>query len=127
MPTFHLNKLVRDKIIQHQIDEGETVDFEKLSKEDLITALIHKLGEESTEIQDSDNPTAELADVQQVIDDLAQLLNVTPEAIRKKQAEKFAKNGGFLKGQFVRSVTCAEDDKWTAYYRQEPDRFPETE
>lgn len=102
------------------------MDSVALSGQQLIDALIDKLHEESAELTAADSPASELADLQQIIDDLTILLGTTSEDIKVKQATKLSKNGGFLEGRFVRTVTCDENDEWATYYRREPERFPET-
>ena len=41
------------------------------------------------------------------------------------QEDKNKKNGPFKKGIFVDSIELDENDKWTKYYRQNAERYPE--
>ena len=127
MPRFKFQKLVRDKIISHQLASGATPVARQLQGPEYVQALLAKLSEEAAELADASAETLaeELADVQQVIDDLRLHLGVTPEALAEVQARKTAKNGDFRNGDFVESVEVAEDNPWTAYYRAHPEQYPE--
>lgn len=129
MPTFLFQKLVRDKILDKHIEDGHEIRYEKLSGKQLKAKLREKLKEEADEIplrdQCDNEIIEELSDVQQVLDDLKRKYAITDSQIRKAQQAKLMKKGGFSAGIFVDSVTLNEDDKWTAYYRGAPDKFPE--
>jgi predicted house-cleaning noncanonical NTP pyrophosphatase (MazG superfamily) len=127
MPTFMLNKLVRDKIVADQLQSGQNPVYRTLNAEEHAQALAAKIVEEAQEIpvDNREEAVKELADVQQVLDDLQAVLDITPQEIAAAQATRHAKVGGFKDALFVESVSPAEDNKWTAYYRTEPDRFTE--
>lgn len=125
MPTFQLRKLVRDGHIAHYREAGQVADYRQLDKKEHILRLIDKIAEEIREVAASDTPADELADAQQALDDLATLLGEDRQSIAAAQARKLANNGGFGGGYYVESLYCDEADEWTAYYRREPDRFPE--
>lgn len=127
MPTFILNKLVRDKIVADQIQSGQNPVYRTLTAKEHAQALAAKIVEEAQEIPVDNREEAikELADVQQVLDDLQAVLGITPQEIATAQAARHDKVGGFKDALFVASVSPAEDNKWTAYYRTEPDRFTE--
>lgn len=127
MPKFKFAKLVRDKIVQNQIDSGAKPVYRKLDTTEHKQALINKVIEEVTEITKASNAeiTAEIADVQQAIDDLAELYGVSKEEIIKAQSAKNAKNGAFKEGLYVEYVRVDEHDKWIEYYRKNSDRYPE--
>ncbi len=127
MPVFKFGKLVRDKIVDDQIAEGSRPVFHYLSPDEHVKALVQKIIEEAQEI--SSAPPAEfaseIADVQQALDDLRELLEVTNEQIvqvRKRKSDKF---GDFKKGIFIESVEIDENNKWVAHYRKNADRYPE--
>lgn len=129
MPTFEFNKLIRDKILALHIEAGHDIAYKKLTGEELKTKLRSKLHEEADEIPiraaADDEIIEEMSDVQQVLDDLKREYGITDEQVAAKQQAKFAKKGGFADGVYVESVTLAEDDEWTAYYRAAPDKYPE--
>ena len=119
--TFKLDKLVRDKIVPQHLEQGAEVAHHRLSKEEKIQALAAKIIEEVSEGTDLD----ELADAQEVLDQIIKDHGFTKEQVAAKQAEKRAKNGGFENGDFIDTETWPADHKWADYYAAEPDRFPE--
>lgn len=70
MRTFQLNKLVRNKIVQFTLDWGGSVRFKKLENDDLNEALVDKLIEEAGELKKSGLSVDEIADLQEIIDQL---------------------------------------------------------
>lgn len=125
MPKF--SKLVRDNIVDQQIASGAKPSFRELNKAEHIHELIHKITEEAKEIEhaESEEIVAEIADVQQVIDDLKTLLSISTKDVTEAQELKNSKNGAFKKGLFVDYVDVAEDNSWIEYYRKNADRYPE--
>jgi predicted house-cleaning noncanonical NTP pyrophosphatase (MazG superfamily) len=123
--TFILQKLVRDKIVQDHIDSGAKVKFKKLSLNEKREALAGKIIEEAKELKSSEEILEELADVQEVIDQLANDAGVTKAQIDAMQSKKRAKNGGFKNGDYIEQETWPADHKWAKYYASEPKRFPE--
>jgi predicted house-cleaning noncanonical NTP pyrophosphatase (MazG superfamily) len=127
MPKFKFNKLVRDKIVEHQLASGAVSVHRTLSPNEHKIELVSKIIEESQEIlQASPEEIAmEIADVQQALDDLKERYGLTSKDIAVAQAQKNEKNGAFKKGIFVDYVEVAGDSKWAAYYRDNADRYPE--
>lgn len=129
MPTFQFNKLIRDKILQLHIDVGHTMTYHNLKGEALKEKLRDKLHEEADEIPvraDADNEVIEeIADVQQILDDLKREYGITDEQLSKVQKAKFDKKGGFADGIFIETVTLPERDEWVKYYRKSPEKYPE--
>lgn len=127
MPTFRFSKLVRDKIVDKQIAAGAKPVYRQLSATEHKQELVNKIIEEAKEITQADpeEVAAEIADVQQAIDDLRQLYGLKTEDILRAQDTKNEKNGAFKKGIFVESVEVAENDEWADYYRRNADRYPE--
>ena len=123
--TFRLNKLVRDKIVKLTENYGGSVDYEVLSGQKLNEALIDKLVEESKELKISDLSVGELADLQEIISQLAKNLKITDKEIAKAQSKKRSENGGFTKGHYIRTLTAPGDSQWADYYGSDPTRFPE--
>jgi len=121
MPKFIFAKLVRDKIVDHQIASGAKPVYRRLSAAEHI--------EEAKEITQASpgEIVAEVADVQQAVDDLMELYGLTGKDVAQAQATKNDKNGAFKKGLFVDYVELDENDEWAAYYRQHADRYPEVD
>lgn len=128
MLRFQFNKLVRDKIVDHQIASGAKPTYHMLDSEGHKRELVNKIVEEAWEITQAppDEVAAEIADVQQAIDDLKEPYHVSNADVAKAQAEKNEKNGAFKKGVYIDHVAVNEDDKWVAYYRKNADRYLET-
>ncbi len=127
MPKFQFQKLVRDKIIDHQLASGAQPTHHRLEGKEYIAALIAKLSEEAGELAQTsaEQLAEEFADVQQVLDDLREHLQLSPEAVAIAQQRKNDQNGAFKNGDYVEYVEVAEDDDWAAYYRAHPERYPE--
>ena len=131
MPTFRYNKLVRDNIWQWHIESGHTPKGAQLTGEDLRVAIATKLHEEADEVSGAktrEELTEEIADVQQLLDDLCASQNISTEELLDIQRKKREKKGGFLKGYFIETVAMPnEHDKWVKYCRAAPDKYPEVD
>ena len=130
MPTFRYEKLVRDNILGFHKESGHTLVVRKLEGTELKQALLHKLHEEADEVpletEKTDEVIEELADVQQVLDDIKQLYGISDDELSATQCEKRERKGGFLHGDYIESVTMPnEDDKWVKYCRKQPEKYPE--
>jgi predicted house-cleaning noncanonical NTP pyrophosphatase (MazG superfamily) len=95
----HYKKLVRDgipAIIER--NKGKPIT-RILNPEEYLHELVYKLLEETREcIEEKDTPRgllAELADLQEVIDTLAPLLETVPGELRTLQEKKRHERGGF--------------------------------
>ncbi len=127
MITFQLNKLVRDKFIGIYTDKEQKPTYRLLQSTELRQQLAGKLIEEAQELLavEPEKVVDELADIQQVLDDLKKLHGVSDAELTAAQRTKLAQKGGFTKGVFIETLTLQDDDPWVDYYRQEPERFPE--
>lgn len=127
MPKFKFDKLVRDKIVDHQLASGAKPKFRQLNLDEHKRELVNKIIEEAKEITQAnpDEVAAEIADVQQAIDDLKELYDLKDEDITQAQDAKNKKNGPFKKGLYVDHVEVKEGDQWIAYYHENADRYPE--
>lgn len=127
MLKFTFAKLVRDKIVDHQIASGAKPHFRQLSPDEHIQALVSKVIEEVEEITQAspEEVAAEIADVQQALDDLKELYGLQNADIAKAQAAKNEKNGAFKKGLYMDYVEVDEDNQWVEYYRKNAGRYPE--
>ena len=127
MPKFKFDKLVRDKIVDHQIASGAKPKYRKLTKKELAKELSIKIAEESMEIIEAKpkDRVSEIADVQQAIDDLKAIYNLTDGEVKLAQKYKRDKNGAFKKGIYMEYVEVNEKDEWVKYYRKNAKRYPE--
>lgn len=116
---------MRDKIIELTEGYGGSVEYEILKGRKLNQALIDKLIEEAEELKVSELSAGELADLQEILSQLAKNLKITDTQIAQAQVKKRAKNGGFTKGQFIKILTAPAGNKWADYYGSDPKRFPE--
>jgi predicted house-cleaning noncanonical NTP pyrophosphatase (MazG superfamily) len=128
MPTFIFNKLIRDKLKDEYEKMGQVATYKMLSSAELLDALKQKMIEEAKEIPSDgsrDDILAELADVQQVIDDTAHHVGITLAEIESAKTKKIEKKGGFSEGLYVERLELKDDDEWVEYYRKNPDLFEE--
>ena len=129
MPKFKFNKLVRDKIVEHQLASGAKPRYHQLDDRRHKAALVNKIIEEAREIllASQADVAGEIADVQQAIDDLTAKFGLSNASITKAKKAKNDKNGSFKNGIFIDDVEVAETDEWVAYYRKNADRYPEVD
>ena len=128
MPTFKLNKLVRDKLVDDYVKCNQQAEYEKLTLIEQKSELIRKIAEEVSEINigdTNDQILSEIADIQQAIDDFNKLCGISSEQVESKKQSKFDKKGGFSGGNYVTTIKLTDDDEWVKYYREHPDIFPE--
>lgn len=128
MPTFILNKLVRSKLVSEYARMNQKVTYRPLTLEQHVEALKQKIIEEAKEIPVTgldDDFISELADLQQVLDDLKEIRGVTDDQVVVVQKRKYDKKGGFLPGRYVEIIELQDNDPWLAYYRDNPELFPE--
>ena len=93
------NKLVRDHIPAIISTEGRAYEITTLQDDEYRKALLEKLAEEAVEAQNAQprDLLVELADLQEVIDSLLMLHNITSEELRSVQQERHRTRGGFSK------------------------------
>lgn len=127
MRTFRFDKLVRDKIVDHQLANGAKPDYRVLDDKEYLEALKAKLLEEASELDTSDHASllSELADLQEVIDATLQAIKRSTADLRAQQAKKNAKNGAFKKRLYIKHTAIKDDDPWIEYYLKNPDKYPE--
>lgn len=124
---FKFGKLVRDDVVKQQIAAGARPKWRHLSGSRHKRELIRKIQEESGEILQAkpEAIAAELADVQQALDDLVALYGLTAKDILGAQKRKTGKYGAFKKGSYVEYIECDEDYSWVKHFREDPERYPE--
>lgn len=99
MPRFRFDKLVRDKIVDHQLKAGARPKYRRLDKNDHREELIKKIIEEAREVLTAGEASlaSEIADVQQAVDDLIEQFNLTEEDIKVSKEKKRQKTGPLKK------------------------------
>lgn len=128
MPEFELNKLVRDKLPDDYERLDQVAKYRYLTPDEHKVELVNKIIEEAKEIKINghiDSVKSEIADIQQVLDDLIKIHSINPDEISEIQQKKFDNKGGFENGIYVESIRLSNDDEWVNYYRENPDIFPE--
>lgn len=128
MPKFTFNKLVRDKLPDVYKTLQQKITVRELSSDLYSEALCAKLVEEAEELPGVNDRRVimdELADVQQVVDDLMACHGISKEQLQKIQSDKKAQKGGFTNGVFVETIELKNNDKWVGYYRKNPKKYPE--
>lgn len=130
MPVFKYAKLVRDKIWSLERAAGHIPHGRRLGGLELKRALLKKLSEEAAEVplaSAAQNEVAEeLADLQQVLDDLAAEYGISKETIETAQQMKRAEKGGFREGYYIETVEIPdENDPFAVKFRENPKKYPE--
>ena len=127
MRRFKFSKLVRDKIVQSIIDAGNIPHWRTLTEDDYIQELKKKIGEEAKEIlyAQGDDLVKELADVQEIIENLLNVLKVSKEQLSEVQKMRNEKDGSFKNRQYVDEVEAKIDSEWIRYYLKSPEKYPE--
>ena len=129
MKTFYFRKLVRDKVLQRCLDDPQIKTFHyTLSPEEYHDELIKKLHEEVDEIDTAvldEDLLSEIADVQEVLDAIAELHGFTKEVIQDAQDAKNHKNGAFIDRAYIEKVELDDDSEWVSILRQQPEKYEE--
>lgn len=97
------NKLVRDKIPQIIENDRRTCDIRVLDDTEMIETLVNKLKEEVTEFE-ADNNLEELADILEVVYELAKRLGFNKSNLEDERLVKRRERGGFENNMFLKSV-----------------------
>lgn len=98
------DKLVRDKIVDIILKNGETPKYREVEGEELKEYLVQKLEEEVREYQDDDE-VVELADIIDVIEAILDLEGVSWEELEEIRKNKNEERGGFEKGIVLEEVS----------------------
>lgn len=101
------NKLVRNKIPEIIINNGENPSTRILNDEEYTVELINKLKEECKEVENAtikEDILEECADVLQVLEDIAKLNQSTLDDVINIKKKKEEKRGGFDSKIFLESV-----------------------
>ncbi len=98
------NKLIRDKIPEIIKEVGWKPKLKTLNKKDFLTKLKKKVLEEAEELIKAKSKKEiidEVVDIQELLDALAEEIKITKSRIKKFQAAKRKKRGGFKKRLFL--------------------------
>ena len=129
MRRFKFSKLVRDKIVEQIISNGNKPNWRVLTDEEYVIELKNKILEESLEIPKSKNNEdliKELVDVQEIIDNLLVTLKVEKKEFEEIKRNKNEKAGSFKKKLYIEDVEMSDEvTKWVQYYLDNPDKYPE--
>jgi predicted house-cleaning noncanonical NTP pyrophosphatase (MazG superfamily) len=126
---FWYNKLVRDNVLESMHKNWSKVDYRILDDKVFFIELKRKLLEEVFEFDKVTNPKdllKELADINEVLDQILELKWFTQEeldAMQKKHIEKWW--WWFDKKIFINTVEPQEWDKRIKYYEENPNKYPE--
>ena len=96
-------KLVRDRIPELITENGEEGEYYQYPENDFENLLVLKLQEETGEYLDSKNPE-ELADMLEVLMELARIRDLSFSEIEAIRQKKLAERGGFSKRIFLVKV-----------------------
>lgn len=137
MPTFHFQKLIRSKIKSQFEAAGIQVHERPLNQNEELPVLLNKLAEEVDEALSATNPESlleELADIQEVVEQLLACEAIDASRLREKRTEKATSRGGFSPLCFCVSIEVPdfllEQDaavrSIVKRLRADPSRYPES-
>ncbi len=107
----HFDKLVRDKIPEMILNKGSVPETEILNDEDFLKYLNKKLVEEAQEVVDAkdiESKKEELADVLEVIYELALKEGISLEDVEKVRLRKREVRGGFTSKILLKKVLSSK-------------------
>lgn len=93
----HFHKLVRDRIPEIIREHGDECETETMNEQEYREALRQKIVEEAREVAEagSEELTAELADMLEVIEALAGCYGLDMDKVQATRERKRSTNGGF--------------------------------
>ncbi len=102
MKTFRVvhNKLVRDKVVDHLKKKGIKYKASPIRKKERIPSfLFRKLHEEIKELENAkgDKKVFELADIYEILEEIAREFEIKTQKIRRVQKRKRHDKGGFTR------------------------------
>ena len=124
--TFQLNKIVRDGVLQSMLELGQEPDYRELKGNEKLVQSVKKIQEEAGELDPtSESLDNELKDLQSSVYALVKLRGYTKIEFDQLVEARDSERGGFEKAYYVGNLVLRADDPWVAYYRKDPERFPE--
>lgn len=124
---FKYDKLVRDKIPEKIKKSGGKVSQKMLGINNYIFELKKKFIEESEELMSTKNTNdalSEMADIQELIDNLLGALNYKSQDLKKIQKEKIKKNGSFKDRIYINYIKTDESFDWLEYHLKNKQKYP---
>jgi len=125
---FRYEKLVRDNIPALITRDGAVVVKKVLSRAAYILALKRKMIEEGRELLeavDGQELLSELADLEEILDNLRAALQISPAALAAAQRKKRLQNGSFHRRFYIRHIIA--DDRmnpdWLSYHLQHKKKY----
>ena len=118
MRIFRLDKLVKDKVYEAMIAEGQKVTYRILNDDEFALRIREKIVEEALEYQ-------ETGDEHELYDLLAAIKTSIGESADSLTFRGNVIQNEFTRRIFVETVTLADEDPWTDYYSANSTRFPE--
>lgn len=125
---FFFEKLVRDKSVERVEAGGEKAVHKKLCKEDFVRELKSKLVEESREIlasKEKNKLIAELADLKEVFDALAEAEGVTKKEIVEAINKKTEERGSFNEAIYINFIETNDGSYFHNYCLKDSHKYPE--
>ena len=107
---LYFNKLVRDIVPDSLGAKGCAYETRILDNQEFEQELLKKVGEESNEVASAKDRTElikEIADLEDVLDELKRLKSIAPRELEEAKETAFSKKGGFTKHLFL--VWSADD------------------
>lgn len=98
-----------------------------MEDEEYLRELRKKVLEEASELVKAPDAdlTEEIADLQELLDNLLRVLKTDRKSIRMLQSKKNRERGSFRKRLYVDTVVVSEDSEWLEYYLKSPEKYPE--
>jgi predicted house-cleaning noncanonical NTP pyrophosphatase (MazG superfamily) len=126
---FKYAKLVRDNIPDIITKDGCVVNKEVLSSVAYIRELKKKLLEESEELmeaKDRSGTLSELADLEEILDNLRAALKIEPAELKAVQLRKRKKNGSFRRRFYIHHIVADDNTEaeWLRYHLKNKKKFP---
>lgn len=110
MKKIFYHKLIRDKIPDKIKKKGSLLKTRKLNQKEFEKELLKKVGEEASgllNIKNRQELIFELADVQDVLDEVKKFKKISAIQIKNAQKENYQTKGGFKKKIYL--VWSADD------------------
>lgn len=126
--TFKFNKLIRDKILDSMlVDDTQEPDYRILKDSEYTLELKRKLNEEVAELinAEEDSMLEELADMEEIIEHLLQVIGTNRNALQKLIDKKRAKVGGFENKIYINTNTVNANSPWVDKYKEQPEKYIE--
>ena len=98
------NKLIRDKIPEIIINDGEEPEIRKLSQKEFKIELKKKVLEEAKELlraESKEEILNEIVDIRELLDFIAKEFKINQFTIRSKKLKKNKERGSFIKKLFL--------------------------